>query len=85
MDYVGDDYVLLCDGDPPRAYAIYGTAKLDRRSLARLPALDRDVKPAASDEKALVDLAALLLERIRSELRSRRSLPRSSASIRTAG
>src|SRR5205807_9852223 len=39
MSYVGDDYVLLSTGEPPAAHAIYGTAKLDRRSLATLPDL----------------------------------------------
>jgi hypothetical protein len=63
MEFVGDDYVLLSTGDPPRVHAIYGTARLDRRSLARVP----DLASGASfteEEKAVLNLAALRPARV---------------------
>jgi len=57
MDFMGDDYVLLGSGAEPRVHAVYGTARLDPRSLARVPTL----APLASftdEEKAVLDLAA---------------------------
>jgi hypothetical protein len=58
MEFVGDDYVLLSTGDRPRVHAIYGTARLDPRSLARVP----DLASGASfteEDKAVLDLAVL--------------------------
>jgi hypothetical protein len=63
MEFVGDDYVLLTTGDPPRVHAIYGTARLDPRSLARVP----DIASGPSfteEEKAVLDLAVLRPARV---------------------
>jgi hypothetical protein len=64
MDYVGDDYVLLRSGDPARAYAVYGTAKLNPRSLEIVPGLGPG-RAYADEDKAVIDVAALRPARIR--------------------
>jgi HPr serine kinase-like protein len=67
MEYVGDDYVLLTAGNPPRAHGLYGTARLDRKSLSHVPMLE----PTAAfngDRKAVLDLAALRPSRLRRSL-----------------
>lgn len=58
MEFVGDDYVLLSAGDPPRAHALYGTARLDPRSLRRVPGL-ASAASFTEEEKAVLDLAVL--------------------------
>jgi hypothetical protein len=59
MRFVGDDYTVLSAGQAPRAHAVYGTAKLDRRSLEQFPSLARtaDQQPL-EDAKAVIDLHA---------------------------
>jgi hypothetical protein len=60
MQYVGDDYVLVETGPPARARAIFGTAKLDERALAELPAaMPAVVHPATKDAKGVLDLHAV--------------------------
>jgi hypothetical protein len=67
MDYVGDDYVLLSGGPNPRAYALYGTAKLDEFSLAAVPALAdraRQQDLVIDDDKLVLDLQRLRPSRL---------------------
>lgn len=37
MRFVGDDYVLVRDGEPPTAHPVFGIAKADDRSLGLVP------------------------------------------------
>lgn len=64
MAYVADDYLLLHATDPePVAWNMYGTAKLDAGHLARFPQLADAVsisRDPVADEKAVLDVAALL-------------------------
>jgi hypothetical protein len=65
MRFAGDDYVALTTGEPPRAHAVYGTIKLDRRALAAFPSLaGAVVAPPDVEEKAVVDLHALRGDRM---------------------
>lgn len=67
MGYVADDYVLLVDGNPARAHGLYGTARLDRRSLGHVPEL-RSAARFDGEDKALLDLAAARPSRLRRSL-----------------
>jgi hypothetical protein len=65
MDYIGDDYLLLSSGTPPRAHALYGTAKLDRHSLGALPGLAPQAGAVCrAGDKAVIDLNALRPDRL---------------------
>jgi predicted O-methyltransferase YrrM len=59
FDYVGDDYVVLTDGERPRAHCLYSTAKLDASALERLPALETAVVDTRRERehKVVLDLA----------------------------
>jgi hypothetical protein len=39
LNTVGDDYVLVCPGDPPTAFRVYNLLKQDRRGVARIAGL----------------------------------------------
>jgi len=70
MDYVADDYLLL-SGSPgmPRVHALYGTAKLDERSLQAFPMLvPAAMPPSREGEKWVLDLHALRPSRLAGEL-----------------
>ncbi|TMK68450.1 MAG: hypothetical protein E6G53_00385 [Actinobacteria bacterium] len=70
MAFASDDYVLLTQGPPADARTVYGTAKLDHRSLGALPELAKRVDPPSSpDDKAIVDVHALRPDRVASVLR----------------
>ncbi|HUB76479.1 MAG TPA: hypothetical protein VL977_05445 [Solirubrobacteraceae bacterium] len=60
LRYVGDDYVLIDAGPPPRALNLYATAKLDDGHLARFPELDAFARAPAEleeeDEKHVIDV-----------------------------
>jgi hypothetical protein len=70
MQYVGDDYVLLSSRPSPRATALYGTAKLDERSLATVPALadcaNQLETRVVDDDKLVLNLSALRPTRLAS-------------------
>jgi hypothetical protein len=68
MAFVGDDYLLLTGGTPPLVNALYGTARVDRRSLAGLPELARRAGDVDGDEKVLLDLHALHPDRLPARL-----------------
>jgi hypothetical protein len=69
MAFLGDDYLLLNAGAPPVAHALYATARVDRRSLARLSDIASAVTdPGNREEKVLLDLHALYPDRLRSTL-----------------
>ncbi|HEY3812807.1 MAG TPA: glycosyltransferase [Caulobacteraceae bacterium] len=55
--YVGDDYVVV-GLDPPRAYSLYNTAKLEPHQTARFPRLASLIPdaPVEGEEKAVVRL-----------------------------
>lgn len=59
LDYVGEDYVVLESGPPPRAHLIYTTAKLDAPSLELLPRMRAAAISSAGEGgvKAVLDLA----------------------------
>jgi hypothetical protein len=62
LSYAGDDYVLVDTAGEPTAWNMFATAKLDSGHLARFPALVSAVTgraDAASDEKAVLDVARL--------------------------
>lgn len=73
MDYLGDDYVLLSSGPSPRAYALYGTAKLDDRSLAAVPSLaecaKREAEPVMAEGKLVLNLSILRSSRLAQAIR----------------
>lgn len=57
--YVSDDYVLF-DADGPRAWNVFGTAKLDDGHMARLPGPAAEARRSARPEpgeKAVLDVA----------------------------
>lgn len=58
LDYLGEDYLVLEAGTPPRAHLIYATAKLDARSLELLPGMREAVvsPPAEGGAKAILQL-----------------------------
>ena len=69
MTFASDDYVLLTAGPPAVAQTVYGTAKLDRRSLDALPELAGQIDPPPGPgDKAVIDLHALRRERVASSL-----------------
>lgn len=56
---LGEDYCIVEPGSPPEVSSVYGTAKLDDRSMRRLPELAPLVVAAGGpgfDEKELLDL-----------------------------
>lgn len=60
MDYAGDDYVVLATGPEPRAFSVYGRAKLTPESLGLLPALAAGAEQPRPprDDKAVIDVSA---------------------------
>jgi hypothetical protein len=69
MAYLGDDYVLLQTVPRPLARALYGTARVDRRSLAGLPDIARSLgDPGSGHEKVLLDIKTLYPDRVRPSL-----------------
>ncbi|QOY87560.1 hypothetical protein [Paludibaculum fermentans] len=58
LQFIGDDYVALAFDPAPRAYSLYATAKLDRRSLERYPELAARCRAVESPgfEKAVLFL-----------------------------
>ena len=70
MSYVGDDYVGIALDPAPRAYSLYGTAKLEPRQIERFPELaaDASVGREGSYEKAVVFLPPVFASRLRAEL-----------------
>lgn len=68
MDYVGDDYVLLSSQPCAEAHALYGTAKLDERSLSSVSGLSdeaRRQRPSLTDyDKRILDLSVLRPSRL---------------------
>ena len=71
MAYLADDYLLLHTLPEPVAWNLYGTAKLDAGHLARLPHLARAVgisADPAADEKAVLDVQALLPQALANSL-----------------
>lgn len=58
MSYVSDDYCLVSSSGLPQAWSLYGTGKLDRRSLGDLPSLEQHVINPwfGSHEKGIVFL-----------------------------
>jgi hypothetical protein len=69
MSYVSDDYLVLESEPKARAHAVYGTAKLDERSLQAFADLARAVTmPSDGYDKAVVDLARLRPDRLASQL-----------------
>jgi len=61
LRHLGEDYCLLGRGEPPPIFSIYSSAKVERATLERMPAL-LDLVAAMpadeEDEKALLDLHA---------------------------
>jgi hypothetical protein len=55
LDFAGDDHVLLSfgEGRAPLAHALYGTAKLHRDALRRVP----ELRPAIVNHADLADVA----------------------------
>jgi hypothetical protein len=71
MAYLADDYLLLHTHPEPVAWNMYGTAKLDAGHLARFPQLAGAVSISAdpvADEKAVLDVQALLPHALASSL-----------------
>lgn len=69
MDFVSDDYLLLSAGAPPVAHGLYGTARVDRRSLAGLPEIARQIgDPGTGPDKVLLDLHAMHPDRLPARL-----------------
>jgi hypothetical protein len=78
LDFAGDDHVLLTfDDGPPVAHALYGTAKLHRDALRRVPELRPAIvnhedlgetaasRPLLMDEKLVADVHRWRPERLR--------------------
>ena len=79
LRYVSDDYAALRLDPEPRAYSLYGTAKLELDSIDRFPefASHGDVKRSAGYEKAVVFLYPAFEDRIARSLPIRAiALPR---------
>lgn len=55
---LSDDYCLMTQDNPPTVSSLYGTAKVERTALGRLPGLEGLVAPVPGSEfdKALLDL-----------------------------
>jgi hypothetical protein len=74
LDYVADDYFALDLKPEPRAWNVYGTAKIDAGHGARFPDLGAAAAPrrtSAADEKAILDIGRLSGERVVDALRIR--------------
>jgi len=56
MSYLGDDYVVVEPGSPPKLHSLYRSAKVDERALLRLPQLRSlvDVPQDSGREKAVL-------------------------------
>lgn len=49
MKFVGDDYVLVRDGEPPTSHPVYAIAKADDRSLGLVPKFAERAEGAVAD------------------------------------
>jgi hypothetical protein len=58
MHFAGDDYVLVDAGDPPFAYGLYATAKVERGDLKFYDHLDAEIHDPTGppEEKAVLFL-----------------------------
>lgn len=56
MSYLGDDYVVVEPGSPPRLHSLYASAKVDESALERMPRLRSlvAVPPASAQDKAVL-------------------------------
>lgn len=52
--YVGDDYVVLTNGEIPAAHSLYGTAKITRADMGRFGPFAPKLLGNAADEKAVI-------------------------------
>jgi hypothetical protein len=66
LGHLGDDYCLVRDGEPPRVFSLYSSAKIDMATLARMPRLGGLITPTptSSAPKALLDLHAKAPEKL---------------------
>ena len=74
LDFLGDDYVLIELGSPPRVHSVHATAKVDAGSLRLLPGLREEVTVAAGEglrEKAVIDLSRSSQGQLRRDARLR--------------
>jgi len=66
FDYLGDDYVLLTVDPAPTVHSVYGTAKVTRYTVRRLPSLEvAIVARGRTFEKSVVDIGAYRPQRLR--------------------
>jgi GT2 family glycosyltransferase len=56
LRYVGDDYVIVRNGDPPVVWSLYRTAKIDEASMPQFSVLNPQLGRSGTEEKAVITL-----------------------------
>ncbi len=69
MDYIGDDYIIVENGSPQKAYSLYSTAKLFNDDIGRFPNLSQLVgeRQSKEQEKGVYQLYPDLQAQIKKE------------------